>query len=303
MAVHSLKTDILIVGAGPAGLTAGLYVARAGKKALILEGRGPSRLAIPYTIENYPGFPSISSQELLGIFKRQAVSFGAEVVAGDAVAFMLDGSPKYVTTKEAVIEAGAVILATGKPVPKERMIPGEDRLVGQGVSYCATCDGPLFRGATVAAVGHAEEAVEDVQALLAMGCKILWVPGKSGGAADGPEAQALEGKGVVVRREAKVKEIRGDERVEGIVVEAPSGTEVIPVSAVFIFREIPAGPLFVRAGLALDHKQCVAVDRFQRTNIPGVFAAGDITCGGLQVVAAAGEGCVAAMQALVHLRK
>jgi thioredoxin reductase (NADPH) len=85
-------------------------------------------------------------------------------------------------------------------------------------------------------------------------------------------------------------------------VEAPSVTEVIPVSAVFIFREIPAGPLFERAGLALDHKQCVAVDRFQRTNIPGVFAAGDITCGGLQVVAAAGEGCVAAMQALVFLR-
>jgi len=303
MAVQSLRTDVLIVGAGPAGLTAGLYVARAGKKALILEGRGPSRLAIPYTIENYPGFPSISSLELLGLFKRQAVSFGAEVVAGDAVAFMLDGDPKYVTTKEAVIEGGAVILATGRPVPKERMIPGEDRLVGQGVSYCATCDGPLFRGATVAAVGHSEEAVEDVQALLAMGCKILWVPGKSGGAVDGPGARALEGKGVLVKREAKVKEIRGEDRVEGIVVEGPSGAEVFPVSAVFIFREIPAGPLFERAGLALDHKQCVAVDRFQRTNIPGVFAAGDITCGGLQVVAAAGEGCVAAMQALIHLRK
>jgi thioredoxin reductase (NADPH) len=136
-----------------------------------------------------------------------------------------------------------------------------------------------------------------------MGCRVLWVPGKSGGAAEGPEALALEAKGVVVERGAKVKEIRGAEKVEGIVVEAPSGTEVIPVSAVFIFREIPAGPLFEKAGLALDHKQCVAVDRFQRTNIPGVFAAGDITCGGLQVVAAAGEGCVAAMQALVHLRK
>ena len=303
MTIHSLKTDVLVVGAGPAGLTAGLYVARSGKKALILEGRGPSRLAIPYTIENYPGFPSIMSLELLEIFKKQAISFGAEVVSGDAVAFMLEGTPKYVTTKETVIEAGAVILATGKPVPKERMIPGEDRLVGQGVSYCATCDGPLFRGATVAAVGHSEEAVEDVEALLAMGCKILWVPGKSGGAADGPGALALEGKGVVVRRETRVKEIRGDERVEGVLLESPSGVEVVPVSAVFIFREIPAGPLFERAGLALDHKQCVAVDRFQRTNIPGVFAAGDITCGGLQVVAAAGEGCVAAMQALIHLRK
>lgn len=303
MSIRSLKTDVLIIGAGPAGLTAGLYVARAGKKALILEGRGPSRLRIPYTIENYPGFPSIDSRELLDLFRRQAISFGAEIVAGDAVAFALDGSPKYVTTKEAVIEAGAVILATGKPVPKERMIPGEDRLVGQGVSYCATCDGPLFRGATVAAVGNSEEALEDVRALQAMGCRVLWVPGKPGGVADSPAARGLEDKGVAVRRDGKIKEIRGDERVENVILETPSRFEVVPVAAVFIFREIPAGPLIERAGIVIDHKQCVAVDRFQRTNIPGVFAAGDITCGGLQVVAAAGEGCVAALQALIHLRE
>jgi thioredoxin reductase (NADPH) len=303
MSIKSIRTDILIAGAGPAGLTAGLYAARAGSKTLILDGRGPSRLAIPYTLENYPGFPSIASQELLAIIRRQALSHGAEIVAGDAVAFMLEGGPKYVTTKDAMIEAGAVILATGKPVPKERMIPGEDRLVGQGVSYCATCDGPLFRGATVAAVGASEEALEDVHALLAMGCKVIWVPGKAGGAADGPEARALEEKGAVIRRGAKIKEIRGGQKVESVLVEAPGGAEDVPVAAVFVFREIPAGPLFERAGLALDHKQCVAVDRFQRTNLPGVFAAGDITCGGLQVVAAAGEGCVAALQALSYLRK
>ncbi len=303
MSIQSLKADVLIVGAGPAGLTAGLYVARAGKKAIILEGRGPSRLAIPYTLENYPGFPSIDSSELLGIIRGQAVSFGAQVVAGDAIAYALDGSPKYVTTKEAVIEAGAVILATGKPVPKERMIPGEERLVGQGVSYCATCDGPLYRGATVAAVGHGEEAVEDIRALESMGCRVIWVPGKAGGASDPPEIRALEEKGVTIRRGAKVKEIRGQERVEGVLVESPEGAEALAVSAVFLFREIPAGPLFAKAGIDLDHKQCVAVDRFQRTNLDGVFAAGDITCGGLQVVAAAGEGCVAAMQALIYLRK
>jgi thioredoxin reductase (NADPH) len=302
MSIKSLKTDVLIVGAGPAGLTAGLYVARAGRKALVLEGRAASRLAIPYTLENYPGFPSIGSVELLGIIRRQAVSFGAEVVAGDAIAYLLEGSPKYVTTKEAVVEAGAVILATGRPVPKERMIPGEEKLVGRGVSYCATCDGPLFRGATVAAVGHGEEALEDVYALQAMGCQVAWVPGRSGGAADTPKARALEGKGVRIRRDGRIKEIRGEERVESVLIETSTGEEAVPVSAVFIFREIPAGPLFAKAGIALDHKQCVAVDRSQRTNIPGVFAAGDVTCGGLQVVAAAGEGCVAAMQALIYLR-
>jgi thioredoxin reductase (NADPH) len=303
MSIRSLKTDVLIIGAGPAGLTAAIYVARAGKKALVLEGRSVSRLGIPYTIENYPGFPSIESRELLALFRNQAVSFGAEVVTGDAIAFALEGDPKYVTTKEAVIEAGAVILATGKPVPKERLIPGEDRLIGQGVSYCATCDGPLFRGATVAAFGHADEALHDVQALQFMGCKVLWVPGRAGGAADSEEAQALESRGVTIRRGAKLKEIRGESRVEAVLLESAAGPETVQVAAVFIFREIPPGPLFEKAGIALDHKQCVAVDRFQRTNIPGVYAAGDNTCGGLQVVSAAGEGCVAALQALARLRK
>jgi thioredoxin reductase (NADPH) len=302
MSINTLKTDVLIIGAGPAGLTAGLYVARAGKKTIILDGRGPSRLAISYNLENYPGFPTIDSQKLLAVIRGQAVSFGAEIVTGDAVAFGLDGRPKYVTTKDALIECDAVILATGKPVPKERMIIGEDRLIGQGVSYCATCDGPLFRGATVAAIGHSEEALEDVRALAAMGCRVVWVPGKPGSVPDMPSARALEEKGVVIRREDQIKEIRGEKRVEGVLVEGPSGADVVPVAAVFIFREIPAGPLFERAGIVLDHKQCVAVDRFQRTNIPGVFAAGDITCGGLQVVAAAGEGCVAALQALMYLR-
>jgi len=303
MTIKSVKTDVLIAGAGPAGLTAGLYVARAGKKALILEGRGTSRMSIPYTIENYPGFPSIGSVELLDTFRRQAVGFGAEILPGEAIALALDGSPKYVTTKKEIIECGAVILATGRPVPRARLIAGEGELVGQGVSYCATCDGPLFKGRTVAAVGDSEEALEEVHALQALGCTVLWVPGGKGQAPDSPAARALEGRGVTILREAKVKEIRGGDRVETLVVESPAGSETLAVAAVFIFREIPSGPLFERAGVVLDHKQCVTVDRFQGTNIPGVFAAGDITCGGLQVVTAAGEGCVAGMQALVYLRK
>ena len=303
MTVKSFSADVLIVGAGPAGLTAAIYVARAGRKALVLEGRGSSRMAIPYTIENYPGFASIDSRELLDLFRRQAVSFGAALVPGEAIAFALEGSPKYVTTKTAVIECAVVILATGRPVPKTRLIEGEGELVGQGLSYCATCDGPLFRGRTVAAVGHSEEALEEVQALHAMGCQVLWVPGEKGGAADSPEARALESRGVTIRRDGKIKRIHGEAKVETVLIESAAGTEILPVAAVFVFREVPAGPLFERAGLALDHKQCVIVDRFLRTNIAGVFAAGDITCGGLQVVSAAGEGCVAGMQALVYLRK
>jgi thioredoxin reductase (NADPH) len=303
MSIRTIKTDVLIIGAGPAGLTAGLYAARSGKNTLVLEGRAPSRLGINYSIENYPGFLSIGSLELLQKFREQAIHFGAEFLAGDAIAFGLESDPKYVTTKDALIEAKAVILATGKPVPRERLIPGEERLIGQGVSYCATCDGPLFRGAAVVAVGHSDEAREDVLALHQMGCRVTWVPGKDLPRSDADAVSGIEARGVAVRRDAAVKEIAGDERVEKVSLDIDGRVEDIAVSAVFIFRDIPAGPLLGRAGLALDHKQCVAVDRFQRTNIPGVFAAGDITCGGLQVVAAAGEGCVAALQALMSLRK
>jgi thioredoxin reductase (NADPH) len=303
MPIRNIKTDILIVGAGPAGLTAGLYAARAGKKTVVLEGRAASRLSVSYEIENYPGFPSIESRELLARFRAQAAQFGAEIVAGDAIAFGLESDPKYVTTKDALIEARAVILASGKPVPKERLVPGEEKLIGQGVSYCATCDGPLFRGADVVAIGHSEEAREDVLALHEMGCRVLWVPQTS--RTDLPEAAVskIEARGIAVRWGGKVKEIAGDERVEKALIEKDGQVEEFSAAAVFIFRDIPAGPLLGKAGLRLDHKQCVAVDRFQRTNIAGVFAAGDITCGGLQVVAAAGEGCVAALQALMYLRK
>jgi thioredoxin reductase (NADPH) len=303
MSILNLKTDILIVGSGPAGLTAGIYAARAGKKTLILEGRSASRLAVSYDIENYPGFPSIESRELLAKFRAQAAQFGAEFVAGDAIAFGLESDPKYVTTKESLLEAGAVILATGKPVPKERLVPGEEKLIGQGVSYCATCDGPLFRGADVVAIGHSEEAREDVTALDEMGCRVIWVPQKPRASLPEAEVSKIEARGIAVRWGAKVREIAGGVRVEKAVIETDGKIEEVPVSAVFIFRDIPSGPLLGRAGLALDHKQCVAVDRFQRTNIAGVYAAGDITCGGLQVVAAAGEGCVAALQALLYLRK
>ena len=303
MTIRSLKADILVVGAGPAGLTAGIYAARAGKTTLVLAGRESSRLAIDYTIENYPGYLSVGSRELLAKFREQAEHFGAQVIAGEAIAFALDTDPKYVTTKDAVIEASAVVLATGRPMAASHLVPGEERLLGLGVSYCATCDGPFFRGAEVAAVGRTPEAMEEVATLRQIGCGVLWIP--QAGRADVAAAAAadLEGRGIRVVWDAKVMEIAGAERVEKIVLDRNGVLEEHAVAAVFLFRHAPAGPLLSRAGVSVDHKQCVAVDRFQRTNIPGVFAAGDVTCGGLQVVAAAGEGCVAAMQALHYLRK
>jgi thioredoxin reductase (NADPH) len=300
----NLRTEILIVGGGPAGCSAGIYAARAGRKTIILGGRAASRLSIGYDIENYPGFPSINSRELLQKFKDQARGFGAEVVSEDAIDFNFSTETKYVVTRESLLEAKAVILAAGKPVRKEKMIPGEERLLGMGVSYCATCDGPLYRGQAVAVIGHTAEAVEDVLALRELGSHVHWIPGgKLGPDVPAGLSEEVGRKDIAVYWEAEPIEISGEKGVEKIRIILEDREEEIPVSGCFIFRESLTSPLFVKAGLKLDHGQCLAVDRFQRTNIEGVFAAGDISCGGMQVVTAAGEGAVAAMQAIVYLRK
>jgi thioredoxin reductase (NADPH) len=295
--------EILIVGGGPAGATAAIYTARAGRTTILLEGRGASRLGIGYTIENYPGTGPINSLELLGKFRSQAREFGTEVIAEDAIDFDFSGTTKYVVTRERLFEAKAVILAAGKPVRRERMIPGEERLIGQGVSYCATCDGPLYRGMVVSAVGASAEAAEEVLGLHGMGCRVHWIPGEAQpSTVPGEILEEMRRKDIPVHWRARIKEIIGEKSVEGVKLEVDGKEDSIPTAALFIFRESLTSSLFTKTGLELDHGQCLAVDRRQRTNLKGVFAAGDITCGGMQVVTAAGEGAVAGMQAILYVR-
>lgn len=301
--IETIETEILVIGAGPAGLTAGLYAARAGKKTIILEGMASSRLSIGYEIENYPGFISIDSQELREKFREHAKHFGAEIISGDVIDLNLVFDPKMVSTRDSLIRAKAVILATGKPMPRRKMIPGEEKLVGLGVSYCSTCDGPLFRGKKVVAVGNTLEAVDDVLSLVQMGCRVFWISGDDQELTQtGESNQNVFPDNLTLYPRTIVKEIVGKQRVEKVFVLRADVEEMLDVEGVFIFREVPAAPLFRKAGLVSDHRQCVQTDRSQSTNIEGVFAAGDLTCGGMQVVSAAGEGCVAALQAIKYLR-
>ena len=302
-AVKNITTEILIIGSGPAGLTAGLYAARAGKKTLVLEGRAASRLSIGYTLENYPGFLSIDSQELLKKMREHVQHFGAEILSGDAINFNLSTDPKYVTTKDAFIEAKAVIIATGRGLSKAKMIPGEEKFLGTGVSYCATCDGPLFRGRAVAALGNSDEAAEDILALKEMGSDVRWIPGEEEVKISESLMKDIEAKEIPVLAKTKIKAIDGDTRVKKVIITTEGKEEELDVPAIFIFREIPSTSLFAKAGVELDHRQCIQVDRQQRTNLEGVFAAGDVTCGGLQIASAVGEGCVAAIQAIAYVRK
>ena len=302
-AVKNITTEILIIGSGPAGLTAGLYAARAGKKTLVLEGRAASRLSIGYTLENYPGFLSIDSQELLKKMREHVQHFGAEILSGDAINFNLSTDPKYVTTKDAFIEAKAVIIATGRGLSKAKMIPGEEKFLGTGVSYCATCDGPLFRGRAVVALGNSDEAAEDILTLKEMGSDVRWIPGEEEVKISESLMKDIEAKEIPVLAKAKIKAIDGDTRVKKVIITTEGKEEELDVPAIFIFREIPSTSLFAKAGVELDHRQCIQVDRQQRTNLEGVFAAGDVTCGGLQIASAVGEGCVAAIQAIAYVRK
>ena len=301
--IKTLSTEIVIVGGGPAGLTAGLYASRAGRKTSVLVGRTGSRLSIGYSLENYPGFISIDSQELLDKFMKHAEHFGAQIITGDAIDYNITADPKYVTTRDTMIEARAVILAPGRSMPRAKMIPGEERLLGMGVSYCATCDGPLYRGLKVAALGSTDDAAEDILLLNQMGSEVYWISGSEEWQVSASLFEDVQKRQITIFKDTTAKEIVGDKRVEKLLIDKEEKREELEVSGVFIFRDIPAAPLFRRAGIEIDHRQCVKVDRFQKTNIEGVFAAGDVTCGGMQVVAAAGEGCVAAMRAVSYLRK
>ncbi len=301
--IKNLTTEILIIGGGPAGLTAGLYAARAGRKTLVLEGRASSRLSIGYNLENYPGFISIDSQELLKKMRNHAEYFGAQIMTGDAINFSLSTDPKYVATKDAYIQARAVIIATGRGLSKARMIPGEEKFLGLGVSYCATCDGPLFRGQPVVALGNSDEAAEEILALKDMNCDVRWIPGDEDIKVSGNLLAEMSAKRIPILEKTKIKAIEGDSRVNKIVIEKENKQEELEVPAIFILREIPTTSLFAKAGVELDHRQCIKVNRQQKTNLNGVFAAGDATCGGLQTASAVGEGCVAAIQAIGHVRK
>jgi thioredoxin reductase (NADPH) len=299
--IQNKQADILIIGGGPAGLTAAVYGARAGVETVLLKGRGGSRLSIGYELENYPGFVSINSLDLLKKMEDHARHFGAEIRQEEAIDFNLSTQPKFATTSKTLFQAKAVIVATGKSLPKSRLIEGEETLLGKGVSYCAVCDGPIFRNKTVAAVGRSEDAAEDILTLRQMGCKVHWFPGGSLKISDETMSKIREAD-VDLHEKTGIKKINGEQRVENIVFDEDGSKKELDVAGVFILREQASASLFNKAGLQLDSRQCVVVDRFQRTNLDGVFAAGDVTCGGLQVVSAAGEGATAGMQAVKYIR-
>ena len=258
--------DVLVIGGGPAGLSAAQNVRARGKTALVVSNPlEENPLWKAKEVDNYLGLPRLSGAELLTAFQRHAESSGAEFLEGRALSALRSGESWYVSVGNTMVQGKAVVLAAG--VVRGKKLPGEAELLGRGVSYCATCDGMLYRGKRVAVLGWTPSAEKEAAFLEGIGCQVLYL--------DKPRDCA----------------IRGAEKVEAVTC----GGITEAVEAVFLLRPaMTPGDLF--PGLETGGG-FVAVDREMRTNLPGVFAAGDCTGGPLQVSKAVGEGLTAGQKA------
>ncbi len=300
--------DVVIIGGGPAGLTAAQYAARSDLKTVVVD-KSPAASAIAFAerIENYPGLKEpISGRELIEILREQALGFGAEYVEAQVIGVKLEGEIKEVYTIDRTFRGRSVIIATGA-MGRKPTIKGEKDFLGKGVSYCAICDAAFFRGKTVSVIGNTEEAVKESEVLSRFAEKVYLIsPTEKLKVAE--DSVAVEGN-VEVLRGYIVEEIEGDEVVEKIHLKRVSdeGDEYLPVDGVFVYLH-GSRPIvdFLNFAVDLSDEECVITNRLMETNIPGVFAAGDVTCVEVrQAVIAAANGCVAALSAekFIHGRK
>ncbi|WP_438447200.1 FAD-dependent oxidoreductase [Gorillibacterium sp. sgz5001074] len=288
--------DVIIIGGGPAGATAALYTARGNLSTLVLDkAPGAGALALTHKIANYPGVPGdISGKELLDIIRKQAEDFGAEFKTTSITAVDLEGETKTVFTSDSMLQAKAVIVATGSK-GRNRMLPGEEELLGRGVSTCATCDGAFFRGKEVAVIGDSEEALEEAAALTKFVSKIHFIIPRA-------ELQGVdhtpELENTVWYTKTRPLEIVGENKVQGVRLKTPEGEEkLLPVDGVFIFLSgSKPGTDFLQGQVPLDDSGFMQLDASMQSPVPGVFGAGEVRRTPVkQAVVAAADGAVAAM--------
>ena len=295
--------DLIILGAGPAGLTAGIYAARGGLNAVIVESKAVGgQAALTAEIENYPGFASVSGYELVSLMQAQCEALGVSFVFDAPVALALEGDVKRVDTAySGTLEARAVVLATGA-LPRTLGIERESELMGGGVSYCATCDGAFFRGKPVAVVGGGNTAVEDALYLEKFASEVYLIHRRDALRADAILADRVKNSGVHIVWDSVVTALEGDKKLQSVTLKnVKSGdTSSLAVNGLFVaVGQKPATEGLT--GVELDGGYIVT-DSEMRTSLPGVFAAGDVRKKTLrQVVTAAADGAVAAESAIKFL--
>jgi thioredoxin reductase (NADPH) len=293
--------DVVIIGSGPAGYTAGLYTARAGLKPLLIEGvQYGGALMNTTEVENYPGFPDgVTGPELMDMMRKQAERFGAEIISDDATAVDLAGHTKTVTVGGETYETRTVILAMGSAY-RELGLPNEKRLAGHGVSWCATCDGFFFRGKDIAVVGGGDSAVEEATFLTRFGESVTMVHRRDQLRASKIMAdRAMTNPKISFAWNSTVEDVLGEDSVTGITLRDVTTGEQRTLDIGGLFVAIGHDPRneLVKDQVTLDGEGYVVVDApHTRTNLPGVFACGDLVDHTYrQAITAAGTGCAAAL--------
>jgi thioredoxin reductase (NADPH) len=296
--------DVIVIGSGPAGYTAALYAARAKLNPLVFEGSVTAGGALMKTtdVENYPGFPDgILGPDLMDAIRKQAERFGAELVPDDVIEVDLAATPKIVKTVSDVYRSHAIIIATGSSY-RELGVPGEKRLAGHGVSWCATCDGFFFREQDIAVIGGGDSAIEEATFLTRFARSVTVVHRRSTlRASKIMQDRAISNPKIRFAWNSVVTEMLGDDRVTGLRIrDVNTGAEsLLPVTGVFVaIGHDPRSELF-KGQLATDDDGYLLVEEpSTRTAIAGVFASGDVVDRHYrQAVTAAGTGCAAALDA------
>lgn len=301
--------DIAVIGGGPAGLTAALYSARARAKTVVFETALPGGQIITTDwVENYPAFPEgISGAELGELMHRQAEHFGAEFRTFAQIESIVPQDLDFVLTDSegAQVLARSVILATGA-VPKRLGVPGEAEYTGRGVSWCATCDGALFRGKTVAVIGGGDAAVEEAMFLTKFAEKVYLIHRRDElRATKCIQERCFDNEKIELRWSRTIREVKGENgKVTGVDLTATNGEpdEFLPLDGIFIFVGVEPKSALVAGLCDLDDSGYVKIDPNGLTSYPGLYAAGDVTVGELkQVVTAAAGGAAAAFEAVRYV--
>lgn len=298
--------DVIIIGAGPAGLSAGIFARRAGLSCIVLEKGVPGgQVLTSPKIENYPGFPEIEGMKLMEIMAEHARMY-VDIREGEEVTRLHRTGDRFeFSTANGRYSSRAVILATGS-YHRKLDVEGEDRLSGRGVSYCATCDGFFFKGKKVVVVGGGNTALTDALHLHSIGCQVSIVHRRDGFRADKHLQDSVAERDIEILWDTVVERIEGEDEVAQVALRntRSDASSVMSVSGVFVaVGETPSSQLASELGVKMDPGGFVLTDMSFRTNVPFVYAAGDVSGGIRQIVAAVHGGAAAALSCFEDLAK
>lgn len=296
--------DLIIIGAGPAGITASIYASRKKMNFLVITKDIGGQAAWSSDIENYTGYQFITGPELVRKFEEHVRQYGANLKENEEIIELVKRDDIiYIKTINSDYEAKAVIIASGKRV-RELGVPGEEEFKNKGVAYCVTCDGPLFAGKDIAVVGGGNSALDAVIQLMNIANKVHLINITDSLAGDMIMQEKIRGnKGVLVMNNTRVESISGDKFVTGVKVDTSGKKQLLAIKGIFIEIGLVPNSWFAK-GVEKNEREEIKVNCANETNIPGVFAAGDVTnVPEKQIIIAAGDGAKAALGAFRYLAR